>query len=343
MTNTLTDLTLTGDLTMDANDIVIAGDLASAATPCNAGWFTNLNVTNPISASITGNAATVTTNANLSGPITSVGNTTSIASQTGTGSKFVVDSSPTIVTPNISVINAPSSSGVSVQGRTDGAGYASGYVGETISSPSWAAGDNVTATVTITIASPAVISFANHGLSTGAGVNFTTTGALPTGISVGTNYYVIKIDNNSFWIATSVANALAGTKVNTSGTQSGTHTCAIYVLLQTGVYTDANGLQLPAGLWLVNAVTSVQNTSGTTMTIYAGQITLTSATTTPFGNTGFMIVGGQSMPNNTGALFPTGSRVLNLSSTTNVYGIVRGTFTSGTARGACSIVATRIG
>ena len=62
-----------------------------------------------------------------------------------------------------------------------------------------------------------------------------------------------------------------------------------------------------------------------------------------WGNTGFMIVGGQSMPNNTGALLPTGSRVLNLSSTTNVYGIVRGSFTSGTARGACSIVATRIG
>lgn len=42
---------------------------------------------------------TATTNANLTGPITSVGNATSIASQTGTGTKFVVDTSPTIVTP----------------------------------------------------------------------------------------------------------------------------------------------------------------------------------------------------------------------------------------------------
>lgn len=48
---------------------------------------------------ITGNAATVTTNANLTGPITSVGNATSVASQTGTGSKFVMDTSPTLVTP----------------------------------------------------------------------------------------------------------------------------------------------------------------------------------------------------------------------------------------------------
>jgi len=46
-------------------------------------------------------ATTVTTNANLTGPITSVGNTTSIASQTGTGTKFMVDTDPalTVSTP----------------------------------------------------------------------------------------------------------------------------------------------------------------------------------------------------------------------------------------------------
>lgn len=44
------------------------------------GWFTDLTVTNAISGSITGNAATVTTNANLTGVVTSTGNATSIAS-----------------------------------------------------------------------------------------------------------------------------------------------------------------------------------------------------------------------------------------------------------------------
>lgn len=53
-------------------------------------------------------ADTTTTNANLTGPITSVGNATSIASQTGTGTKFVVDTSPTLVTPNIGVATATS-------------------------------------------------------------------------------------------------------------------------------------------------------------------------------------------------------------------------------------------
>ena len=41
-------------------------------------------------------AGTVTTNANLTGPITSVGNATSIASQTGTGTKFVMSASPSL-------------------------------------------------------------------------------------------------------------------------------------------------------------------------------------------------------------------------------------------------------
>jgi hypothetical protein len=41
------------------------------------------------------------TNANLTGPITSVGNTTAVASQTGTGSTFVMDTSPTLLTPDL--------------------------------------------------------------------------------------------------------------------------------------------------------------------------------------------------------------------------------------------------
>jgi hypothetical protein len=60
-----------------------------------------------ITAALNGNAATatlastVTTNANLTGPITSVGNATSVASQTGTGSTFVMNDTPTLITPNI--------------------------------------------------------------------------------------------------------------------------------------------------------------------------------------------------------------------------------------------------
>lgn len=51
---------------------------------------------------------------NLTGPITSVGSATSIASQTGTGTKFVVDTSPTLVTPNIGVATATSVNGTTI-------------------------------------------------------------------------------------------------------------------------------------------------------------------------------------------------------------------------------------
>ena len=69
--------------------------LNNSGVTITAGVITATGFSGPL----TGNASTVTTNANLTGPITSVGNATSIASQTGTGTKFVVDTSPTLVTP----------------------------------------------------------------------------------------------------------------------------------------------------------------------------------------------------------------------------------------------------
>lgn len=51
---------------------------------------------------------------NLTGPITSIGTATSIASQTGTGTKFVVDTSPTLVTPTLGVATATSVNKVAI-------------------------------------------------------------------------------------------------------------------------------------------------------------------------------------------------------------------------------------
>jgi hypothetical protein len=81
-------------------------------------------------------------------------------------------------------------------------------------------------TVTMTIASPCVVTWspAPAALATGASVTFTTSSALPTGVTANTQYFVNKTGSTTFNLAISLANLAAGTYVNTSGSQSGTHT-----------------------------------------------------------------------------------------------------------------------
>jgi hypothetical protein len=77
-------------------------------------------------------------------------------------------------------------------------------------------------TGTVTIASPAVFTKTAHGLIVGDPIYFTTTGALPTGLIASTVYYVISagLTADNFEVST----VPGGAAVNTSGTQSGTHT-----------------------------------------------------------------------------------------------------------------------
>jgi hypothetical protein len=106
-------------------------------------------------------------------------------------------------------------------------------------------------TVTITIATPGVVTWGTtvpyvkdpNGIGTCAVVNFTTTNTLPTGLVAGTNYYVIgqSISGNTFQVATTCANAIAGTAIATSGSQSGVHTGVPTGLLATGTVIDLAG------------------------------------------------------------------------------------------------------
>lgn len=77
-------------------------------------------------------------------------------------------------------------------------------------------------TATITIATPAVITAVAHTLVAGNTVVFSTTGALPTGLTAGATYYVISAGLTAD--AFQVSLTAGGTAINTSGTQSGTHT-----------------------------------------------------------------------------------------------------------------------
>ena len=75
-------------------------------------------------------------------------------------------------------------------------------------------------TCTITIASPAVVTVSSAQIPDGTPIRLASTGALPTGLVVGTQYYVVNATGTQFNLAATAG----GTPINTSGTQSGTQT-----------------------------------------------------------------------------------------------------------------------
>jgi len=95
-----------------------------------------------------------------------------------------------------------------------------------------------TSTDTITITA--------HGFTTGLVVDLYQSGggALPTGLSAATAYYVIKVDANNIKLATTAANAFAGTPVVdiTSAAAGGTHYVQPWLFQYT--YSSVSGREL---------------------------------------------------------------------------------------------------
>ena len=88
-------------------------------------------------------------------------------------------------------------------------------------------------TVAISIATPGVVTWNAHGLGANDPVKFTTTGALPTGLTANTTYYVVgaSVTANTFQVSATAG----GAAINTTGTQSGTHTAT------NAAYGDGDG------------------------------------------------------------------------------------------------------
>lgn len=106
--------------------------------------------------------------------------------------------------------------GVGEQNWTSGGTFAKGDE-VIIGSPS--------STVTISIASPGVVTWNANGLADGTPVVLTTTGALPTGLVAGTIYYVLARATNTFQLSQTPG----GAPIVTTGSQSGTHTATAQV------------------------------------------------------------------------------------------------------------------
>lgn len=87
----------------------------------------------------------------------------------------------------------------------------------------WGADCGEESVVTISNAAPGVITWNSHGLPAGTPVVFQTTGALPTGLTAGTTYYVAASPApaaNTF----SVAATPGGAAIDTTTAGSGVHT-----------------------------------------------------------------------------------------------------------------------
>lgn len=85
----------------------------------------------------------------------------------------------------------------------------------------WVPVSKVLALTSISNASPAVFTKTAHGQAIGDAIVLSTSGALPTGLTVGTVYYIISagFTANAF----EVSATLGGSAINTSGAGSGTH------------------------------------------------------------------------------------------------------------------------
>lgn len=96
----------------------------------------------------------------------------------------------------------------------------------------WGADCEEVATVTISNAEPAVVGWVAHGLPNGTPVVFTSTGALPTGLTAGTTYYVVGASTDTF----SVAATPGGTAIDTSSAGSGVHTATAVPVGETDLF-----------------------------------------------------------------------------------------------------------
>lgn len=99
-------------------------------------------------------------------------------------------------------------------------------------------------TVTMTIAVNSVVTDTNHGRLTNDTVIFTTTGALPTGLTAGTVYYIYVLTPDTY----NVTATPGGDAIDTSGTQSGTHTASYAEKGSIYVYLCYNTTTLELGV-----------------------------------------------------------------------------------------------
>ena len=277
-------------------------EIANAATA-----LANLGISLPLPVASGGTGlSSVPTNGQLL-----IGNGTgyTLGAPTGTANNLIVTTGSGSITLQASAKQIP--------GTATNDTASAGNLGEYIS----ASVPGSSSTVTITIATPGVVTWTGNVLPANAPVQFTTSGALPTGLAIGTTYYVVgsSITTNTFELATSVANAIAGTAINTTGTQSGTQTAYSKAYLGSGTAADIAAVSLTAGDWDVRGSVSFAPAGSTTVTLVEGWINTASATLPSAPNGGAITTVAATLTTGAAQNLHVGMTRLSLASTTTVF------------------------
>jgi len=85
------------------------------------------------------------------------------------------------------------------------------------------------ATVTASSSSGLLLTYAGWDAQSYTPVRFTTTTTLPTGLSLNTTYYLVRVSATTARVATSLANVDSGTVVAYTDAGTGTHTMTVYL------------------------------------------------------------------------------------------------------------------
>lgn len=108
-------------------------------------------------------------------------------------------------------------------------------------------------------------------------VQFTTTGTLPTGLSLATDYWIVRVSATTCRVATSLTNAIAGSVIAYTDAGTGTHTMTV----QMPRYQDGVGCQAmfvaqtqPAAGGPNLSTSSYTNTAGTPGRAFQGSPTM---------------------------------------------------------------------
>lgn len=136
----------------------------------------------------------------------------------------------------------------------------------------------------------------NHGFKTGQNVGISvTSGTITTGLTATTAYYVIQVDSSTIALATSRANAFAGTKVDLTAIPTG-----VIALHAFGNGVGLSGVIIPANHYVVDSHYLVHTTgvatvnTGTLAIMVEGANDVVSAaaiSTSVWDDTGAMVEG----------------------------------------------------